>query len=76
MPRRLLTEEQREQSKKRRLERDRERQRKRRSDPELRAIEREKNTIAKRMSRAKYSFDNSNNILYSANIDSCKIVPL
>lgn len=76
MPRRQLTDEQRELSKKRRLERDRERQRKRRSDPELRAIEREKNTIAKRMSRAKFSYDNSNNILYSTNIGIRKIGPL
>lgn len=53
MPRRQLTDEQREQSRKRRLERDRDRQRKRRLDPELRAIERGRNTVAKRISRAK-----------------------
>lgn len=53
MPRKKLSDEQREQSRNRRLERDRERKRKRRLDPELRAIERGKNTVAKRLSRAK-----------------------
>lgn len=69
MPRRPLTDEQREQSRKRRLERDRERQRKRRLDPELRAIERGKNTIAKRLSRSKGLYSDNIDKLYSeANI--------
>ncbi|CAI6342641.1 unnamed protein product [Macrosiphum euphorbiae] len=77
MPRRPLTDEQREQSRKRRLERDRERQRKRRLDPELRAIERGKNTIAKRLSRSKglYS-DNIEKLCSEANIDCSKITSL
>lgn len=62
MPRRQLTDEQREQSRIRRLERDRERQRKRRLDPELRAIERGRNTVAKRLSRAK-------GLYYDDNVD-------
>lgn len=65
MPRKPLTDEQREQSRKRRLERDRERQRRRRLDPELRAIERGKNTIAKRLSRAKGLNEIKMNKLYS-----------
>jgi hypothetical protein len=77
MPRRPLTDEQREQSRKRRLERDRERQRKRRLDPELRAIERGKNTIAKRLSRSKGLYGDNIDKLYSeANIDCSKITSL
>lgn len=77
MPRRPLTNEQREQSRKRRLERDRERQRKRRLDPELRAIERGKNTIAKRLSRAKGLYDDKIDELYSvANINCNNITSL
>lgn len=77
MPRRPLTEEQREQSRKRRLERDRERQRKRRLDPELRAIERGKNTIAKRLSRARSLYNDNIDRLYSkANNDCNKMTSL
>jgi len=77
MPRRPLTDEQREQSRKRRLERDRERQRKRRLDPELRAIERGKNTIAKRLSRSKELYgDNIDKFYSEANIDCSKITSL
>ncbi|VVC28245.1 Hypothetical protein CINCED_3A005178 [Cinara cedri] len=77
MPRRQLTDEQREQSRIRRLERDRERQRKRRLNPELRAIERGKNTIAKRLSRAKGFYDTNTNRLFSeTNIDCSKITSL
>jgi len=77
MPRRLLTDEQREQSRKRRLERDRERQRKRRLDPELRAIERGKNTVAKRLSRAKGLYDDNIDRLFSeSSIDCSKITSL
>jgi len=77
MPRRPLTDEQREQSRKRRLERDRERQRKRRLDPELRAIERGKNTIAKRLSRSKVLYGDNINTLYSeANIDCSKMTSM
>lgn len=65
MPRKQLTDEQREQSRKRRLERDRERQRKRRLDPVLRAIERGRNTIAKRLSRAKCPYEDNTNRLCS-----------
>lgn len=64
MPRKQLTDEQREQSRKRRLERDRERQRKRRLDPVLRAIERGRNTIAKRLSRAKCLYEDKTDRLY------------
>jgi hypothetical protein len=77
MPRRPLTDEQREQSRKRRLERDRERQRKRRLDPVLRAIERGKNTIAKRLSRSKGLYGDNIDKLYSeANIDCSKMASL
>lgn len=77
MPRKLLTDEQREQSRKRRLERDRERQRKRRLDPELRAIERGKNTVAKRASRAKGLYDDNIDRFYSkANSDCSKLASL
>lgn len=77
MPRRPLTDEQREQSRKRRLERDRERQRKRRLDPELRAIERGKNTIAKRLSRSKGPYgDNINKLCSEANIDCTNMTSL
>lgn len=76
MPRRLLTDEQREQSRKRRLERDRERQRKRRLDPELRAIERGRNTVAKRLSRAKSLYDDNFDKLYSNSIIDCSKLSL
>ncbi|XP_015379547.1 PREDICTED: RNA-binding protein 25-like [Diuraphis noxia] len=77
MPRRPLTDEQREQSRKRRLERDRERQRKRRLDPELRAIERGKNTIAKRLSRSKVlNGDNINKLYSEANIDCSRMTSM
>jgi len=72
MPRRQLTDEQREQSRKRRLERDRERQRKRRLDPVLRAIERGRNTVAKRLSRAKNLYDDNIDML-KVNIDYSKL---
>lgn len=65
MPRRLLTKEQREQSRTSRLERERERQRRRRLDPEFRAIERARNTIAKRISRAKGLYENNGGKLFS-----------
>lgn len=74
MPRKPLTEEQREQSRKRRLERDRERQRKRRLDPELRAIERRKNTIAKRLSRARSLYDDNIKKLYSKANNDCNTI--
>lgn len=76
MPRRLLTEEQREQSRKRRLERDRERQRKRRLDPELRAIERRRNTVAKRLSRAKCLYDDNFDKFYSVAYIGCNKISL
>lgn len=69
MPRKQLTDEQREQSRKRRLERDRERQRKRRLDPVLRAIERGRNTIAKRLSRAKCPYEYNTDKIYSKQHD-------
>jgi len=75
MPRRQLTDEQREQSRKRRLERDRERQRKRRLDPELRAIERGRNTVAKRLSRARGLYDDNIDILKTNN-DCSKITSM
>lgn len=76
MPRKLLTDEQREQSKQRRLERDRERQRIRRLDPQLRAIERGKNTVAKRLSRAKGLYDDNIRLYSETNIDCNKIMSL
>lgn len=75
MPRRPLTDEQREQSRKHRLERDRERQRKRRLDPVLRAIERGRNTVAKRLSRAKGLYYDNIDML-KANIGSNKITSI
>lgn len=74
MPRQKLTDEQREQSRNRRLERDRERKRKRRLDPELRAIERGKNRVAKRLSRAKCL--DIERLCSDANIDCNKITSL
>lgn len=76
MPRRLLTDEQREQSRKRRLERDRERQRKKRLNPELRAIERGRNTVAKRLSRAKGLYGDNIKLYSEANTGCNKIMSL
>lgn len=76
MPRRQLTNEQREQSRKRRLERDRERQRRRRLDPQLRAIERGRNTVAKRLSRAKGLYDDNIRLYSKDNIGCNKIMSL
>lgn len=76
MPRRLLTDEQWEQSKKHRLERDCERQRKRCLDPQLRAIERGRNTVAKRLSRAKGLYDDNIRLYSKANIGCNKIMSL
>lgn len=77
MPRKQLTNEQREQSRTRRLERERERQRKRRLDPEFRAIEQARNTIAKRLSRAKDLYENNiDRLLLEANNENKKITSL
>ncbi|XP_025419246.1 uncharacterized protein LOC112689651 [Sipha flava] len=76
MSRKLLTDEQREQSRKRRLECDRERQRRRRLDPESRAIERGKNTIAKRLSRAKGLYEDKINNLFSLPNMNCNNLSL
>lgn len=75
MPRRPLTDEQREQSRKHRLECDRERQRKRRLNPVLRAIEQGRNTVAKRVSRAKgFYYDNID--ILKANIGCSKMISM
>ncbi|XP_050434750.1 uncharacterized protein LOC126841964 [Adelges cooleyi] len=78
MPRRQLTNEERELSKKRRLEKERERQRARRLNPEFRAKERARNTVAKRLSRAKSITNTSiKNWIYNTNSrQKCLITPI